>query len=101
MRTKHSTTREITYFKFRHEGFDCMKEFSSGWMRNPLQVKPPLEGRERLVKFLRFDHGPRYDVQLPSVEARYKVGVLLLFDDPLELLRKSMQHALVGRPHVD
>jgi hypothetical protein len=36
----------MTYFKLRHERFDRMEKFSGGWMRNLLQVKPPLERRE-------------------------------------------------------
>jgi hypothetical protein len=52
----------MAYFKLRHERFDCVKEFSGGWMRNLLQVKPPLESRERLIELLRFDHGPWYNV---------------------------------------
>jgi hypothetical protein len=38
--------KKIAYFKLRHECFDRMEEFSGGWMRNLLLVKPPLERRE-------------------------------------------------------
>jgi hypothetical protein len=48
----------MAYLKLRHKRFDSVKELSGSRMRNLLQVKPPLEGSERLIKFLRFDHGP-------------------------------------------
>ena len=48
----------MVYFDLCHQKFDSMEEFSGGRMRNPLQVKTPLEVRKWLVEFLRLHYGP-------------------------------------------
>lgn len=93
-------TKEMAYFNLCHKRFNSMEEFSGSRMRNPLQLKPPLESRKRFIESLGLDYGPWYDVQLSSMEARDEVGILFLFDNLLELERKPTSCTLFRRPHV-
>ena len=88
---------KVEYFNLCHERFDRVKEFSGGRMGYLLQVKPSLQDREEFVELRRFDHRPRYDVQLAAMQPRDEVVISLLLDDRLKFLRKPTSHTLTLR----
>jgi hypothetical protein len=58
-------------------------------MRRLLLVESLFDPAESLVEFLRPDHRPRDNIQLPRVKAGDEIGVLLVLNYPLELERES------------
>ena len=77
-----------------------MKELPRSRMRNPLKVEPLFECREQLIEISRLNHRPWYDVQVPAMKTRDKIGVSLLLDDLLELERKPMNGDLARKSHM-
>ncbi len=58
-------------------------------MRRRLLVESLFNLTKKLVEFLRLDHWPRDNIQLPRVKTSNKIRVLFILNYPLELERKS------------
>ncbi len=58
-------------------------------MRRRLQVESLFDLTKKLVEFLRPDHRPRDNIQLPSVKTSDEIRVLFILNYLLELERKS------------
>ncbi len=65
-------------------------------MRRRLQVESLFDLTKKLVEFLRPDHRPRDNIQLPSVKTSDEIRVLFILNYLLELERKSRPSLVEG-----